>query len=71
LTFSPWDSSHSGDYLVTLILKDSRGSISSYSFNLLITDPLFQENSNQIINNASSIAEKNVETQNDTVVETI
>lgn len=67
LTFSPWDSSHSGDYFVTLILKDNRGSVSSYSFNLLITDPLFIESSNSIINNTTNSPKKNIETQNDTV----
>ena len=67
LTFSPWDSSHSGDYFVTLILKDNRGSVSSYSFNLLINDPLFIESSTSVINNTTNSPEKNVETQNDTV----
>ncbi len=46
LSFSPSDSSHAGTYPVTLILKDNQGLSSKYSFLLDIIDPLFEEKSN-------------------------
>ncbi len=46
---------------MTLVLKDSRHKLSRYSFNLIITDPLFMDSENNI-----TTVERDQVVQNDT-----
>jgi hypothetical protein len=62
LIFSPWDSSHAGLYNVTLVLKDHRRKVSRYSFNLIITDPLFTNNDSRMGENDQGAQDDAIET---------
>jgi hypothetical protein len=65
LIFTPWDSSHAGFYHVTLVLKDNYKKVSKYSFNLIISDPLFTNNSPTLSENKVGDQIDNTETIED------